>query len=822
MSPDDLWAALAGPLGVLDARPDFRLDPAFDGAAGAHRTAYAALRAQAPHIDLPLAALVTHPALGALIAEGHPDALELAHELIALGAPVDRQVSWFSHRTYLEWYPDIAAAGMNPLMHYLRFGWVEGGRRTLADLHQDLHRGRQPLRPDLPTLLVCTHSLASGADPALVDLLRHPGLGGHNLILAALSGGPMLETLLPECCAVLITPHPLREMPHIDDAGFDRIDTAILSSAEAALFAHPLVAQEIPFAVCLADYPDPPLARWKSRCVTAFADLLVFSSDHLRDRWAGRLADVGADAGTDGVVIPPRPLTPGTVAPADRKAARTALSQVVGQDLDGRRVICGTGPLDWRHGPDLFAQAARIAARSHPEMLFVWACTGLDRHEPCRDAAFGRHLRDLCADGPVILLRDGPPADRVMQAADAMFLSARQAALPEAVFDAVSHGLPVVCLDRATGFADARYRRAGPITVVAPGDPLDALTAMSATPATVAQPEAPAPWRDAILSALRMRLARQRLAVVGESRFDIPQLFSASEADRPLRRRERERLFRLDRRVLWRDADHARAVVAASDNWLHRRLRIEDDRPLPTDADLPPFAIHVHAFHLDDLAADLGGHLAFARASRIVITTDTPAKAARIGAMADGLGLTVQVLVVPNQGRDILPFLRLFGRGGAAGDDLIWCHLHQKKSLRAAAHGDRWRRFLHRVLLGDGGGLSSALGQIAAPGVGLVAPFDPHVVSWDDQRPLLPGVADRFPGLLPDHPLLFPLGNMFWTRADVAREMLALFTEDYPWPTEPIPDDGTVYHLIERLWPAVAARMGLASVFIHNPDEARI
>lgn len=28
-------------------------------------------------------------------------------------------------QAYLEWHPDIVAAGMNPLMHYLRYGMIE-------------------------------------------------------------------------------------------------------------------------------------------------------------------------------------------------------------------------------------------------------------------------------------------------------------------------------------------------------------------------------------------------------------------------------------------------------------------------------------------------------------------------------------------------------------------------------------------------------------------------------------------------------------------------------------------------------------------------
>lgn len=87
---------------------------------------YSHLRQQAPHIDKGLTRIVTHPELKALIEAGDPDALHLAFELIQLGAPIDNRIADFSMQAYLEWHPDIVAAGMNPLMHYLRYAMIEG------------------------------------------------------------------------------------------------------------------------------------------------------------------------------------------------------------------------------------------------------------------------------------------------------------------------------------------------------------------------------------------------------------------------------------------------------------------------------------------------------------------------------------------------------------------------------------------------------------------------------------------------------------------------------------------------------------------------
>lgn len=161
--PTQIWTQLAGPAGILDRRPRVDFDPDFYArthadltgtdaellrhfrdhgkAEGRHGTFYAQLRAEAPQIDAALAPLVTYPPLKALIEDGHPGVLELAFELIQLGAPVDAEISDFSMQAYLDWHPDIAAAQLNPLVHYLRFGATEKGRRTLAELRAGQHGG---------------------------------------------------------------------------------------------------------------------------------------------------------------------------------------------------------------------------------------------------------------------------------------------------------------------------------------------------------------------------------------------------------------------------------------------------------------------------------------------------------------------------------------------------------------------------------------------------------------------------------------------------------------------------------------------------------
>ena len=68
---------------------------------------------------------------------------------------------------------------------------------------------------------------------------------------------------------------------------------------------------------------------------------------------------------------------------------------------------------------------------------------------------------------------------------------------------------------------------------------------------------------------------------------------------------------------------------------------------------------------------------------------------------------------------------------------------------------------------------------------------------------------------LADHPGPFPIGNMFYARAKVARTMREV-TQGFQWPREPVAYDGTILHAIERMWPAVCGAAGFEWAAIHS------
>ncbi|MFC2970561.1 rhamnan synthesis F family protein [Acidimangrovimonas pyrenivorans] len=846
---DAIWTELTAELDPRGARPRFRFDPAFYAGRyadvaeaetdaethfrtigremGRFPNHYSEVRANYPEVDARIAGLVTDARIKAAIAAGEPGALELAFELMDLGEDVDAEISNFSRRHYLRTYRDILRAGLNPLRHYLIHGFHEG-RSTLAQVRERQRPGAQTFDPGRPTCLITAHELSkTGAPIVSVDLAREASRT-HNVIFAALRDGPLSAAACEHACAVVISPHPHEDFPYFEGEIFEAIDFAVVNSVECFDFARLLVARDIPFAAYLHEYAYYTFPTYKRSRVALFADLVVFSSDHVRDSWRNLFADLEFDVERDSTIVPQRELTVGSVEAGRLAAARARLSRLIGRDCSTARIVCGAGHAQWRKGTDIFVMAAQICRHRDPETIFVWIGDGMN-HE---DINFGvwtsYQLKQAGTGDPrgnLFFLPAGDYYLDVLAASDAMFVSSRLDPLPNVVFDALKQGCRAVVFEGGTGFADPVYRASEHVTAVEYGNPEAAATALMALPRKVAS-DAPAPETRPlpvfamIAERLHERLAGQRHFVLGESEIDVPMLFTTDEEDRPLRVKAREKFLSYRRRFIWRDRADAEEALAASENWSHRNCRI-----VPYDTteaeELPPFSMHIHAFYTDELAADLRRYRAFRHADRIVVTTDSERKAETIHEIMAGAGLSAEVVLGDNRGRDILPFMELFRDGGAAGDDEIWCHLHQKKSLGVTNTGDIWRQFLMSILLGDDETVSSALRMIGTGGTGLVAPFDPYFVPWNDSRDLLPKFADRLPGPMPDNPLLFPVGNMFWVRREVVLAMNAIFEQDYPWPNEPIANDGTEFHLIERLWPAMATSCDLLSLFIDKPDQKR-
>lgn len=161
------------------------------------------------------------------------------------------------------------------------------------------------------------------------------------------------------------------------------------------------------------------------------------------------------------------------------------------------------------------------------------------------------------------------------------------------------------------------------------------------------------------------------------------------------------------------------------------------------------------------------------------------------------------VEVFPNQGRNFGPMLTTFSRKILKYDLLI--HLHSKKSLYSGKTQDKWSNYLAEYLIENKFWVTRLVNEFAAKkDLGIYYPSTFWTMpSWSNHvlknRYYLEQYREKYRLSELDDFISYPVGGMFWARPAAIKQ---LFLENYKvedFPTEPIPNDGTILHAIERV-----------------------
>ncbi|SFR38856.1 Rhamnan synthesis protein F [Yoonia tamlensis] len=238
-------------------------------------------------------------------------------------------------------------------------------------------------------------------------------------------------------------------------------------------------------------------------------------------------------------------------------------------------------------------------------------------------------------------------------------------------------------------------------------------------------------------------------------------------------------------------------------------------------------ALHVHAYYIDQLA-DILGRLNLNRYCPdlfVSVRNDADAMIAR-EILSRYAGQVKEIAVFPNVGRDIGPMLTGFGPVLIGDYDVIG-HVHTKKSL--FSKDDAWVTRWVELSLSNTLGSTQAgpmIDRILAAMVkdaqtGMVYPEDPHIPGWGKNAAAAQKIAAQLgAGPLPDA-FNFPVGTMFWARADALRPFVELGLTWSDYPKEPIANDGTMLHALERLFGAVPTQKGWKTQVTHTPGIHR-
>lgn len=230
-------------------------------------------------------------------------------------------------------------------------------------------------------------------------------------------------------------------------------------------------------------------------------------------------------------------------------------------------------------------------------------------------------------------------------------------------------------------------------------------------------------------------------------------------------------------------------------------------QPAPVEDTRPCAVIHVwYPELLDEIATALA---ASGVRWRIAITT-TVERESQVRERATHLGLTAEIEVFQNRGRDILPFLHVASRLLDEGVTTV-LKLHTKRSTHRE-DGEIWRRELLDRLLAPERATRIVEAFRGDPSLGMVhaeGHLQPLTYYWGANQANVTYLACRLglpaPELENDH---FIAGSMFWLRPAAVRLLLDAHLDLAEFDGEQGQLDGTLAHAVERIFCLMASADG--------------
>lgn len=177
----------------------------------------------------------------------------------------------------------------------------------------------------------------------------------------------------------------------------------------------------------------------------------------------------------------------------------------------------------------------------------------------------------------------------------------------------------------------------------------------------------------------------------------------------------------------------------------------------------------------------------------------------------------IEVIEVPNRGRNFAPMLVEFGEKLLDYD--LFCHLHSKKSLYSGRPQTQWADYLGEFLLNDPVVVSKAITHMAKDkecGVYYPTSFmmmPDWVNHWLKNKPFKNKFFDNW-GLTDNSDFIaYPVGGMFWAKPCALKQLLESEHKYEDFPEEPLPNDGSELHALERCVGLLAEKNGYEQLF---------
>ena len=772
-----------------------------------------------------------------------------------VAAYIDNLPNDFDGDIYLKLNPDLVAAGVDAIAHFLQHGQHEGRIYSLPDfseLHIELH-----IEQDVETILVVSHEASRTGAPILSLNLVQSFVESYNVVVLLLGGGALTEDFRRTGATVITQPN-LRQNPVLADLVVNQLcqrvnfKFALVNSIESRAVLTGLANCFVPTISLIHEFASYTRPRHAIRDALYWSGEVVFSAKLTLENAYAEYPDLNDQSAH---ILPQgRCLVPLNEYSEEQQLKESArIRQLIRPKniADNSVIVLGAGAIQLRKGVDLFIECAARVFQSHggDRCRFVWIGKGYD---PENDLGYSVYLADQIQrsglDGHVLFIDETTAIEIAYEEADLLLLSSRLDPLPNVAIDAMAYGVPVLCFNNTTGIADClidsglqKHCVAEYLDSVDMAEKILALTVSDALRKEVSEQ-----CRAASIACFNMKEYVARLEVLTRGVCDRTQqekvdvqtildsgLFRTDFSCSPhsqgqsmelavrsyvrswasgIGRRKPfpgfhpgvyQELHGVEKHNIDPFADYLRAGCPDGP-WNNKIITVGkiNKKSLPTNQRV---ALHLHVYYpelLNEIVVRLA-HNQICPDLFISINNESARKLV-VNELENYQGKVVDIQVVPNRGRDIGSFLTAFGSRLMTNYDFVG-HIHTKISadVKNASMGQSWYRFLLENLLGGASGsmADSILSKMKDDAsIGMVFPDDPHVVGIGVNRVFAEELAGQI-GLehLPEH-FIFPVGTMFWARPSALRPLMSLNLDWDDYPEEPLAYDGSVLHAIERLF----------------------
>lgn len=182
----------------------------------------------------------------------------------------------------------------------------------------------------------------------------------------------------------------------------------------------------------------------------------------------------------------------------------------------------------------------------------------------------------------------------------------------------------------------------------------------------------------------------------------------------------------------------------------------------------------------------------------------------------------VKVAPCENRGRNFGPFLVNFSRELLNYD--LMCHLHSKKSLYSGREQTQWFDYLNNFLFRDKHVVKSVLRLFDGNSdLGMYYPssfwmMPSWVNHWTCNKSFAGEYVDDWGLDITDNFINYPVGGMFWARPKALTPLLDKTYKYDDFPQEPLPNDGSTLHALERVLGLLVEKSGYKQFFYYPPQ----